>query len=696
MDDRQDLLIEIGTEELPPSALPALSAALSDRFAKQLSAAGLPHGQVARFATPRRLALIVEGLATAQADQEQVRRGPAVKAAFDDQGAPTKAALGFAQSCGVEVSELDQQDSDKGSWLIHRRVEQGRSTLSLLPEMASAALAELPIPKRMRWGSSEVSFVRPVHWVCMLFGEETVPGTLMDLPIGRSTRGHRFHHPDAIELRSPAEYLPSLREASVEPDFELRRTRIEEEVHRLANSVGGVADMPDGLLDEVTSLCEWPVALLGGFDEEFLEVPAEVLIETMQHHQKYFAVLDRTGGVLPHFVTVSNIRSQTPDIVRLGNERVIRPRFTDARFFWEQDLKVPLSERLPELDRIVFQRDLGSVGDKVRRVAQLSRQIAYQLGYDADLAERSARLSKCDLVTAMVSEFASLQGVMGRHYAMRGGEAPCVASAMEEQYLPRHAGDALPSSECGQVLALADRLDTLLAIFSIGERPTGVKDPYGLRRASIGVLRILIEKDLPLDLRDLLTASATTFPDASKAQASVEPVFEYVTERLRAYYADQQVEAAAVAAVLSVGISKPNDFDRRVHAVSSFARLEPAQALAAANKRIANILKKNDFDDLQDLRVRPELLSEPAEQALGHQLNLMAERIRPLLAEQRYEDALRTLSSMRPDVDRFFDEVMVMDKDEELRNNRLALLHGLRQMFSSIADISKLGSSENA
>ncbi len=691
MADRRDLLVEIGTEELPPTALPELSSAFAERFAAQLDAAGLAYGDVERYAAPRRLALIVRGLVLGQVDRESVRRGPAVRAAFDDNGEPTKAALGFARSCGVEISELGREETDKGSWLEYRSMVPGRTTTELLPDMIGAALGELPIPKRMRWGDSDVSFVRPVHWACILFGDEPVSGRVLGIASSPETRGHRFHRPQAIPLRAPDDYLPALRSAFVEPDFGARRASIQRQVEGLASSIDGVASTPDALLDEVTALCEWPVALLGHFDEDFLEVPAEALIETMQHHQKYFAVRSADGKLLPNFIAVANVESREPDLVRSGNERVIRPRFTDARFFWDQDLRTPLAERAAELDRIVFQHKLGSIGDKVRRVARLSRLIADQLGYDAAEAERAALLSKCDLTTAMVSEFGSLQGVMGKYYAAHDGEAPAVATAMEDQYLPRFAGDSLPETNCGRVVALADRLDTLLGIFAIGERPTGVKDPYGLRRAAIGVLRIMIEERLVLDLRWTLQASAETFADDVLASDAVASTYAYTMDRLRGYYTEQQVDIAAVEAVLGVDASEPADFDRRVRAVTTFMALDSAAALAAANKRIANILKKSGPESI-GAEVDESHLVEDEEKALAARVSALAANIAPLLEQRDYGEALATLASLRPDVDLFFDKVMVMDENPHRRRNRLALLNRLRALFSSIADISKLPS----
>jgi len=695
MEAAQDLLVEIGTEELPPTALPRLSAAFAEHFGAQLKARSLTHGAVESFATPRRLALIVRGLAWRQPDRESIRRGPALKAAYGPDGAPTKAALGFARSCGVEVDALAREETDKGSWLVHRSTETGQLTADLLPELVAAALGQLPIPKRMRWGDSDVSFVRPVHWICMRFGEAPVSGSVLGIAIGTESRGHRFHHPEPILISSPDAYAAALRSAYVEPDFAAREAQIREQVTALAKRVDGRASIPDDLLREVTALCEWPVALLGHFEDVFLEVPAEALIETMQQHQKYFPVQHADAGLLPYFIAVSNIESREPDVVRAGNERVIRPRFSDARFFWEQDLRTPLADFMPVLERVVFQHKLGSVADKSRRVATSCRHIAAALGYDPALAERSALLAKCDLVTAMVGEFASLQGIMGRHYATRSGEDPCVAAAMAEQYLPRHAGDVLPATQCGRVLALADRLDTLVGIFAIGERPSGVKDPYGLRRAAIGVLRILIETPLPLDLRALLSDAAAAFPADVSAAAAVQETYAYVMERLPGYYTDLDIDADAIESVMAVDASVPSDFDRRVRAVAAFAQHEAAGALAAANKRIANILRKSDAQ-AGDTSVRESLLQDDAELRLASSVAMARERVAPMLEAGDYAQALSALAELRPVVDRFFDEVMVNVDDPALRANRVALLQGVLSLFSSIADIGRLRPAETA
>ncbi len=686
-----DLLVEIGTEELPPTALLGLSEALHKGLMAGLDQSRLGHGHSEAFCAPRRLAVRVRDLAPRQPDQDSMRRGPALKAAFDADGNPTKAALGFARSCGVEVGDLAREETPKGVWLAFRKVEQGQDAAALLPGLVEQALGGLPIPKRMRWGDGDAEFVRPVHWVCMLLGSERVPGQVLGIETGTSTRGHRFHHPAPIPLSAPGDYAERLRaEGRVEPSFSARRARIAAGVQALAEQAGGRARMDDALLDEVTALCEWPVAFLGGFDPTFLEVPAEALVETMQKNQKYFPLLSADGVLLPHFIGVANIESRDPDVIRAGNERVIRPRFADAKFFWEQDLKTPLGDLAPRLDGVIFQHKLGSVGAKMGRVGELGAAIAAQLGVPAEQARRAATLAKCDLVTLMVGEFASLQGIMGRYYAERAGEAPCVVAAMEEQYLPRHAGDRLPASPCGQILALADRLDTLIGIFAIGQRPTGVKDPYGLRRAAIGVLRILIETPLPLDLKSLLQRAADGYPPGIAADKVVDEVLAYCLERLDRYYVDQGLSADTIEAVLGVAPTTPSDIDRRVRAVETFRGLPEAASLAAANKRLRNILKKLPEADRAVVALEPSLLTDPAEQRLADRIGTLSAEVEPLIADGDYEATLRALSALRDDVDAFFDDVMVMVDDDALRRNRIALLRALEGPFLRVADISKL------
>jgi glycyl-tRNA synthetase beta chain len=687
----QDLLVEIGTEELPPTALRGLSDALHQGLIARLDEHRLSHGDSEAFCAPRRLAVLIHDLSRRQPDQETMRRGPAVTAAFDADGNPTKAALGFARSCGVEVADLDREETPKGAWLAFRKVEQGRDAAALLPSLVEQALGALPIPKRMRWGSGDAEFVRPVHWVCMLFGDQRVPGQVLGIETGTSTRGHRFHHPGLIPLDAAGDYAERLRgQGRVEAAFAARRERISDQVQALAEQTGGQARMDDALLDEVTSLCEWPVAFLGGFDPSFLEVPAEALVETMQKNQKYFPLLSADGSLLPYFIGVANIESQDPDVIRAGNERVIRPRFADAKFFWEQDLKTPLGDLAPRLDGVIFQHKLGSIGAKMARVADLGAAIADQLGVSAELVRRAAGLAKCDLVTLMVGEFASLQGIMGRYYAERSGEDHCVVAAIEEQYLPRHAGDRLPESPCGQILALADRLDTLVGIFAIGQRPSGVKDPYGLRRAAIGVLRILIETPLPLDLKALLQQAADAYPAEISADKVVDEVVGYCLERLDRYYGDQGISADTVEAVLGVAPTSPSDIDRRIRAVDTFRGLPEAASLAAANKRLRNILKKLPEADRAEVALDSARLTDPAEQRLADRIGTLSAEVEPLIEAGDYEATLRALSALRDDVDAFFDDVMVMVDDDALRHNRIALLRALEGPFLRVADISRL------
>jgi len=689
---KQDLLIEIGTEELPPKALDHLSTAFQSSVKTQLRQADLAFESIQRFATPRRLALLVTQLDTAQADREVERKGPAVKAAFDQDGNATKAAEGFARSCGVAVSELEQVDTPKGAWLIFRQNQPGQQTEALVPAMVEQALARLPIPKRMRWGSGDAEFVRPVHWIVMLLGDKTVDCKIMGLKAGRTTHGHRFHHPDPIELASPATYARTLfNPGHVIADIDARREKIQAQVEGIAFEAGMVAAIDPSLLDEVTALNEWPVAIMGSFDDRFLEVPSEALIKAMQEHQKYFPVVDNDGKLQPRFITISNIQSQDPAQVSAGNERVIRPRFSDAAFFWEQDLKQPLDTFAPKLRNVVFQKELGSLYDKSQRISQLAQLIANQLDLDTTQAARAAELAKCDLLSNMVGEFPSLQGVMGRYYAEHAGEGGDIPAAIEEQYLPRHAGDNLPQTDCGRVIAIADRLDTLVGIFAIGQKPTGEKDPFGLRRAALGVLRILIETPLQLDLEALLQATTEGLANKLGTRNTASEVFDYMMERLNAYYADQDISPDLIDAVLSRRPTQPADFDLRIKAVSHFRQLPEAEALAAANKRIRNILRKTDetFPEQADIN----LLVEDSEKRLAEQVATLEPKIKPLLSQGLYSDALKQLAALREPVDQFFDDVMVMCDDDSLRQNRLALLSSLSELFLHVADLSRLQTS---
>ncbi|HHJ15476.1 MAG TPA: glycine--tRNA ligase subunit beta, partial [Gammaproteobacteria bacterium] len=684
----RNLLIEIGTEELPPKALRKLSSAFADGLAKGLDSATLKPSGIHAYAAPRRLALLIHDLPEAQQDRETVRRGPALAAAFDDDGCPTQAAIGFAKSCGVEIEQLDQLETGKGSWLAFRAIEKGKPTAELIPELVSKSLAGLPIPKRMRWGDRDEEFVRPVHWVVLLFGDEVIDAEILGIKAGRHTRGHRFHHPGDIYLAEPEAYLPILEtEGHVLADRGARREAIRAQVLEQAEQLGGQALIDEDLLDEVTALVEWPVAISGRFDTEFLDVPSEALISSMQDHQKYFPVVDNDGKLLAHFITIANLDSKDPQQIRSGNERVIRPRLADAAFFWNQDRKQPLEKHAAGLRSMVYQKTLGTLFDKQERVAKLAAAIATQIGGSAAHAERAAKLCKCDLLTSMVYEFPELQGIMGRYYASNDGEPDEVAIAIEEHYRPRFAGDELPHSTTGQALALADRLDSLVGIFAIGQQPSGVKDPFALRRAALGLVRLCIERELDVDLETLLHTAAAAFDKSLDAEAATGPVFSYVMDRLRAYYQDSGIDVDLIEAVLAVRPTRLLDFDRRIRACQAFRQLPEAQSLAAANKRISNILKKTDQAIPE--QVDRAKLADNAEKQLAEQLDTLSTTVIALMDAGDYTPALRKLAGLRENVDAFFDQVMVMAEDAELRANRLALLQNLRQLFLRVADLSR-------
>ncbi len=683
-----DLLIEIGTEELPPTSLLTLSEAFAEAFAGLLQKAGLAHGGIAPFATPRRLALIISQLPTEQADSTVEKLGPALQAAFGADGKPTKAAEGFARGCGVEVSALEQKQDGAVTKLVFRSLRKGAATAALVPDMVREALAALPIPKRMRWGSSRDEFVRPVHWAVLLFGTNVIPATILGVTSGAVTRGHRFHHPEPITLKSPADYEAALLQGKVVASFAKRRAEVRKLVELEGQKLGARAIIEPALLDEVTALVEWPVALTGNFDKNFLAVPQEALISAMKGHQKCFHLLDGNGNILPNFITLSNLVSRDPAQVIAGNEKVIRPRLADAAFFFNQDKKQPLAARREKLKTVVFQQELGTVADKSARVAKLAAHIAGQLGTDAALAQRAAELGKCDLLTSMVYEFAELQGIMGLHYAKHDGEHPEVAQALFEQYLPRFAGDELPATKTGMVLALAERLDTITGLFGIGQPPTGSKDPFALRRAALGVLRIIIEKQLPLDLSACIAAAAASFGKLPKADGLTTAVRDFVFDRLRALYADQGIASDVFLAVDAVRPASPLEFDARIKAVSHFATLPHAQALAAANKRVSNILQKATV--AAGASVVAARLTEAAERALAEGLQGVQTRVEPLLKKSDFTPALAAMAELQPVVDAFFDQVMVNVDDPALRDNRLALLQQLRTLFLRVADISLL------
>ncbi len=692
--ESQDFLVELGTEELPPLALPELQRAFAAGIEKGLADAALAHAGLQSFAAPRRLAVLVRGLAARQGDQQLKRRGPPINAAFDANGNPTRAALAFAASCGVAVNALVRAREGKGEFLFHEGARPGASTPALLPAIVQASLDGLPIPKRMRWGASDAAFVRPVHWLVMMYGSSVVPARILDTDSGKATYGHRFHAPGALMLATPADYVATLRERGrVLADFAERRERIRSQVLARAATLGGRAVASDALLDEVAALVEWPVAVEGRFEERFLKLPREVLVSTLQDHQRYFAVEDAAGALTPWFITVSNIESRDPKKVREGNERVVRPRLADAAFFYDQDRRRPLADYAAGLDSVTFQAKLGSIGDKSRRVASLAAKIAPVADADLVVVARAAALAKCDLQSAMVGEFPELQGIMGAYYAAADGEPSEVSTAVREHYLPRGAGDALPGTPSGIAIALADKLDTLAGIFAIGQKPSGTKDPFGLRRAAIGCLRIVLEKKLNLDLRDFIGAALATQPVQSPTAAA--DLLLFMMERLRAWYLGEGQSTGATAfttemfdAVLSAQPSAPLDFDARLRALAVFQQRPEAASLAAANKRIANILRKSEGVDPG--AVDPAILRAPAEQALNAALATLADEVRRAVAARDYDAALARLASLRPSIDAFFDTVMVNDPDPALRANRLALVAAIRALFGGVADLSKL------
>ena len=682
----KDLLFELRTEELPPRSLLALSNALTEGLSKGIDSLGLPHGKVHGFATPRRLAVWIEKLAEHQPDRQVERRGPPIANAFDAQGAATQAATAFARSCGVAVDELSKLTTEKGAWLQFRGTERGAATTALLKDLLTQAIAALPIAKRMRWGAHSAEFVRPVHSVVLLYGDEVVPLELLGLQSGRITSGHRFHSPKPISLKSAKGYEAKLRRAKVIADFAKRRDMIRAGVIAAAAQVGGSALIDDALLDEVTALVEWPVPLTGQFEQRFLSLPREVVIATIQDHQRYFAVQGPDGKLSGWFVTVSNIESRDPSKVREGNERVVRPRLSDAAFFWEQDRKISLQAHAARLSGVIFQAKLGSYAQKTARVAQLAELIGNRIGAGPDI-KPAAELAKADLMTAMVGEFPELQGTMGRYYAEAEGLPRDVSVAIEEHYRPRYAGDALPSTKIGQALSLADKIDTLVGIFAIEQRPTGTKDPFGLRRAALGVLRILLEGRLDLDLLDVLNAAAAAQPVLRAGV--VDEVYDFIAERLRGLLLEQPgTTTEMLDAVLANRPRSPLDAVTRLAALREFLLLPDAIVLAGINKRIANILKKTQVS--QDWAVDPQALSEEAERGLHHALTNLRDPVLDATRQRRYTDSLQALVGLRAPVNEFFDRVMVMDENSAKRNNRLALLRDVLILLGGVADLSRL------
>lgn len=686
---RADFLLEILTEELPPKTLKQLAVSLHDGLTQRLKAAGLTFKQTRYFATPRRLAVQIDRLQDRQPDSIQERKGPALKSAFDAAGQPTVACIGFARSCGVEPRELITIEERQGEWVGFRESVPGKTVFELVPAVVEAALSALPIAKRMRWGDRSIAFVRPVHSVILLYGRDIIPAEILGCQTDRLTRGHRFYSKKPIPIYTPSRYRATLAKNHVMPDFAERRAAIEEMAQSTAVRLGGRAVIDEALLDEVTGLVEWPVAVPGHFSEKFLQVPKEILVSAMQDHQRYFPVINSTGSLLPHFVTISNIESRDVQQVVSGNERVLRARLADADFFWQTDKKTSLVSRSEKLKHIVFQKKLGTLYDKSLRIAELAEYIAGKTGSDKAHARRAGELAKCDLATEVVGEFPELQGVMGRYYAKHDGEPAPVARAIAEHYRPRFAGDALPESATGCALALADRLDTITGIFGTGDVPTGERDPFGLRRAAVGILRLLIEKEMDLDLADLFGRAKTLYGNVLPDGAVVQNTISFVLDRLKPWYQDQDMPSDAVAAVMSLNLTRPWDIHRRIVAVQAFARMPEAASLSTAIKRVSNILARAKLP-AQDFVLNTDFFEHKAEQNLAGALAGSRDRVLAFSTNGRYAEALRELAGLRDPVDAFFAGVMVMTDDRDQRNNRLQLLRELQSLFLHVADMALL------
>ncbi|MGL4828714.1 MAG: glycine--tRNA ligase subunit beta [Vibrio sp.] len=684
----KEFLIELGTEELPPKQLRTLAEAFATNFAAELATADIAHEGVTWFATPRRLALKVANLAESQPDRIVEKRGPAVNVAFDADGKPTKAAEGWARGNGITVEQAERLVTDKGEWLLFKEQVQGQQTASVVVDMAAKALANLPIAKPMRWGDKETQFIRPVKTLTILFGSELIQGEILGVASARTIRGHRFMGEAEFTIESAEQYPAILEErGKVIADYATRKAMIIEGSQQAAQQLGGIADLEDALVEEVTSLVEWPVVMTAKFEEKFLKVPAEALVYTMKGDQKYFPVYDASKKLLPNFIFVSNIESKEPRHIVEGNEKVVRPRLADAEFFFNTDRKRPLVDRLSLLENAIFQQQLGTIKDKTDRITELAGYIAEQIGADVEKSKRAGLLAKCDLMTSMVFEFTDTQGVMGMHYARHDGEAEEVAVALNEQYMPRFAGDELPSRGVSAAVAMADKLDTIVGIFGIGQAPKG-SDPFALRRASLGVLRILVEYGYQLDLVDLIAKAKSLFGNRLTNANVEQEVIEFMLGRFPTWYQDAGFSIDIIQAVLARNPTKPADFDQRVKAVSHFRALEEAEALAAANKRVGNILAKYDGELGEEIDLA--LLQEDAEKALAEAVEIMAEALEPAFATGNYQEALSKLAGLRAPVDAFFDNVMVMADDEALKKNRLTLLNKLRNLFLQIADISLL------
>lgn len=686
---QQTFLVEIGTEELPPKALRSLAESFAANFTAELDGADIAHGAVTWFAAPRRLALKVADLAASQPDREVEKRGPAISQAFGADGQPTKAAEGWARGCGITVDQAERLTTDKGEWLLYRAQMKGQAVSELLVDMVSRSLAKLPIPKLMRWADKDTQFVRPVHTVTLLLGSDVIEGEILGIKSARTLRGHRFMGEAEFVIDNAEQYPAILRErGKVMADYEERKAVIKAGAEKAAQALGGKADLTESLLEEVASLVEWPVVLTAKFEEKFLEVPSEALVYTMKGDQKYFPVYDNAGKLMPNFIFVANIESSDPQQIISGNEKVVRPRLADAEFFFKTDRKQRLEDNLPRLETVLFQKQLGTLRDKTDRLEALAGWIAGKIGADVNHATRAGLLAKCDLMTNMVFEFTDTQGVMGMHYARHDGESEDVALALKEQYQPRFAGDELPSTDVSAALALAEKMDTLAGIFGIGQHPKGDKDPFALRRAALGVLRIIVEKGYQLDLVEMTEEAARLYGDKLTNKDVVNDVVEFMLGRFRSWYQELGYSIDTIQAVLARRPTQPSDFDARVKAVTHFRTLEEAQALAAANKRVSNILSKSE-EKLSDT-VLASVLKTPEEVKLATHVVVLQDKLAPMFAERNYQDALVELASLRDVVDEFFENVMVMDEDQAVRVNRLTLLSQLRELFLKVADISLL------
>ncbi len=686
-----DILFELGCEELPPKAINTLARNLFEGVLSGLESLNIACDiDTSRwYATPRRLAFILRNVADKQPDRRIKRRGPAVAAAFNESGEPTPAALGFARSVGKNVEELEREKTEKGEWLAVTLEEKGLATAKLLPGIIQHAIKKLPIPKPMRWSDHDFSFIRPVHWVVLMADKTVIDATFFGLKTGNLSHGHRFHAPEAFAVTSVNDWVEQLYQRKVQVSPQARRDNIRQQVEALAAEHGGQALVDEDLLEEVSSIVEWPVAMLGRFDTEFLTVPAEALISSMQSHQKYFPVLNAEGRLQPRFIAVANMESHAPEQVVAGFERVIRPRLADARFFWEQDKKIPLDQHAEKLRAMVFEKSLGTLADKTHRVQQLAKTLASANGLDTTAAWRAAALAKADLLTDMVGEFPELQGIMGGYYAAEQGEPETVSNAVGEHYKPAFSGDAIPASPLGQVLSLADRADTLAGIFGVGKKPTGNKDPFALRRAALGAIRILQEGDIQADIYQLLDTALEQQPALPCDLASVQAqLHEFIAQRLKHHSLEQGFEHDVVEAVLAHASGDLRDFQQRLQAVATFKRQPQAHTLSTANKRIGNILRKAEYAGADT--VSAGLFDTDQESALLQAMQSIQTEYQNAIDLRDYAQAFSLLAQLAAPLDDFFDHVMVNAEDPAIRANRLALLKQLQSLFNSIADISRL------